>query len=273
MEMEAAPPRYIWRRGVAYLADLVLAWLILAAFLDFIGQNSFANLFDLSAQDESSFKIGLTWAFSVGGFDLPFVVKTTNCGAGSMEVASAFATGLGYDRAVSAKACIVREFGVPSTGTMDLVVERVGDDGKTVQDSSTLELTFESYWLKLSHLIGIAILILVNAAFGLFGGTSPGKLLVGVTFRPGAPSRPLRRELIKNAPNLVAILPLVPFDLEWISWPALELFGINIVGIVVLVSHIATLGRLWLWPLASQRRDFAWSPPGEIIDNPTYPSA
>ncbi len=272
-QMEAAPPRYVWRRGVAYLADLVLAWLILAAFLGVIGHNSFAKLFDDNARDEASFKIGLTGALSVGGFDLPFAVTTTSCGAGSLEVASAFATGLGYDRAVSAKACILREFGVPSMGTLDLVVERVGDDGKTFQDSSALELTFESYWLKLSHLVGIVILILVCAAFGWFGGTSPGKLLVGVTFRPGAPSRPLRRELIKNAPNLVVILPLVPFNLEWVSLPALELFGVNIVGIVILVLHIAALAGLWLWPLVSQRRNFVWSPPGEIIDNPTYPSA
>lgn len=142
METQAAPPRYVWRRGVAYLADLVLAWLILAAFLGVIGQNSFAKLFDDSARDEPAVKIGLTWALSVGGFDLPFAVTTTNCGTGSLEVASAIATRLGYDRAVSAKACIVREFGVPSMGTMDLVVERVGDDGKTVQDNSTLELTF-----------------------------------------------------------------------------------------------------------------------------------
>lgn len=272
-QMEAAPPRYVWRRGVAYLADLVLAWLILAAFLGLIGQNSFADLFDHNAQDEYSFNFGLTWAFSVGGFDLPLAVKTTNCGAASPDNAARLAKDWEYDRAVSAKACIVREFGVPSTGTVDVVFERIGDDGKTVQDSGTIELTFESYWLKLSHLIGIAILILVSAAFGRFGGTSPGKLLVGLTFRPDTPSRPLRREIIKNAPNLIVTLPFVPFSLEWISLPALELFGINIVGIVILVLHIAALAGLWFWPLVSRRRNFVWSPPGEIIDNPTYPSA
>ncbi|MBH1974232.1 MAG: hypothetical protein I8H94_04050 [Rhodobacteraceae bacterium] len=273
VDRQAPPPRYVWRRGLAFFADLVMSWLILAAFLGLIGQNSFENAFDQNARADATFDFSLRWALFVGGFVLPLAVKTTNCGAASPENTSLLAKELGYDRAVFAKFCVEREFGVPSGGAIELVLERVGDDGMSVQDNLTMEMTFESYWLKLSSVIGIAILILMSAAFGRFGGTSPGKLLVGLTFEEGAPTRPLRRELIKNAPNLIVTLPFVPFDLEWISPPALQLFGMNIVGFIVMVLHISALVWFWLLPLTNPLRAFVWSKPGEVVDDPMDPSA
>lgn len=267
-------PRYLIRRLIAYYVDMVIAWLLLAVLLGISGFNNFAENFDdrPNVARTESYGTALNWAVTFGAFDVPVVINTRRCGDASAGLTTELMARVENKHAKSMQLCVVRSFGVPSMIFVKWVLETTDANGKVTQESGATELGFSNPLLKISELLGITVLILTSALTTRVWKTTPGKWLLGLRFKYLAPQYPLRREIIKNFPNLAALISFVPFELGWLTAPEVNALGMKIISLAVLIAHIAAVVLLWLYPLRNSKAPFLWSPPGEVISRTTLSS-
>lgn len=202
MDKDSRPKRYFWRRGAAFVVDVLLAYawalVILAAANAVTGSDVYywrgiatrtacseAAPSPLLAGINASLPVAAGWSRVVGLCEVSAVGKKT--------------------QHILAVNDWIRDANITKTGSFTIPVSAAGDEF----DSS----------LRLDPTVLVAYVLMIAWAWA--AGRSPGKRLLGLAVQPvtgtdQAGSRALRRELLRLGP--LALLPLVEVVATLATW-------------------------------------------------------
>ncbi len=240
--VSAQPPRYFWRRIVAYGIDATLCWIVVALFLGYFGG-------DNVGEELTSTKKTLTFGavYNLGEFRPPFYLGTETCGV-PPEISPVFQSMVSPSVIKSATLCFDRRWGIPTDGTAILQLEDAEEvAGKEVNIPLTINGVF-----RFADILTLGVFLFLSVISLRLYRTTPGKKLMKLRVDGRAPLPAFRREITRNAPNILIVA--VIFGLT-------ELVNGNLIGFgaaqpvaiaVQLLAFLAALG-LWVWPMVRWR--------------------
>jgi RDD family len=232
MEAEDLPPRYIWRRFLATIVDLLIAGLISTILLwPFLGDRSGIRL------DASNLSFTNCLAITKMGPDLAALFPDYRLTGGTV--------------------CDHYTYFVYNGQSLNLSAEQDGSDTKT---TISFPVTFSGNdFVSVAPIepqspVSLAIFILGSATFLTFATATPGKRLLGLYVDPDAPfPRLLKREALRNLPLIVEAIAQFPdfFSLQSASPAMANAIGITQIAALITAAGLALL--LWIIPLIRWR--------------------
>ena len=239
------PPRYFWRRAVAVHIDMAVVWSAYAVLVLLLAANTppFIGTVDENASDTKS-SIGAELYF--GNFRPPVYWLREVC-RNVIEPAPALADYVAPDKIESAKVCWPSKFGILQPGE---VTAQVRDPAQPNLPQRTL---IESV-LVYQDAFGLAAFLLMSAVCLRLWRTTPGKWLMGLRLAGAQPVPALKREVLRNLPWLLTVLPvaiaqmpsLKPFLMGHLGAANFIAIGLQFTGLIAAIP-------LWIWPLIRWR--------------------
>jgi uncharacterized RDD family membrane protein YckC len=243
----ATPRRHFWRRLVAYLVDLSIVWIAYAVLVALYVDTAMPDGIS-ETRTEATFGVRL----ELGDFQPPVYLGRETCGKADQFLSVAASQFRPYQVA-DPELCFLYQFGIPDEGEL-----RVTLHDPAIADAPALTGRAPVYsrepLLRYQDPFALLAYLAMVIACLRFRGQTPGKRLLGLRITGTSPIPAAKRELLRNVPWLLTVLPpalsLVP-ALQGVIQTHLQTAQIVVIAMQV-IGLIAAIA-LWLVPLLRWR--------------------
>lgn len=256
MILRLATDGLLLRRLIAYLLDLLLAFQLVAALGWVVGTETGLRKF-FAAEPETRHWVG--YVPVSGTVWMPISIHSETCSAGNAPFTFGLQSFRHLPPTTISTVCIRHRFGLFSGATWQMKDPDLGAAPAMVLASGSFGPTifqrFGAVWVCL-------VTILLPALTSWRFRTTPGKLLMRLAVAADAVRRPLRREVIKNLPQLLPVLLGLPWRQGWLD---LNLRDAATYDMLLMLGQTTLVVVFWIIPLFRNSRPFAWELWGKVI--------